>query len=168
MASVEMRPGGDAESRSDGNNNRVSSDVHGYLGIEKKMKVHLPQASRKHNEVPDNIKCGVCHKIIKFKRNLAKHMSDSHESTGKLSCEYCDKNFSSRFNLDRHLKSKNCLWNLSHECKNCKARFVSLEKLEVHKTKNCPKKYFCSVCFEFFSSKVKFLTHRNIHVNDVV
>ena len=142
MASVEMRPGGDAESRSDGNNNRVSSDVHGYLGIEKKMKVHLPQASRKHNEVPDNIKCGVCHKIIKFKRNLAKHMSDSHESTGKLSCEYCDKNFPSRFNLDRHLKSKNCILNQSHQCKNCKARFVSQVKLEIHKLKNCPKKYF--------------------------
>ena len=157
---------GDTDSRCDGNNNTVSSDVHGYLGKEKKMKVHLPQGARKYSCPPDNIKCGLCHKIIKFKRNLAKHMSDFHETTEKLCCDHCDKNFSSRFNLDRHLKSKNCLMNSTYECKNCKARFVSVEKLEVHKVKNCPKKYFCFTCLEYFKSKAKFVAHSSVHVND--
>ena len=88
-------------------------------------------------------------------------MSDFHgvQSTSKLSCEHCSIDFLNKFNLDRHLKSKNCILNLSHQCKNCKARFVSQVKLEIHELKNCPKKYFCSSCLSFFKTKSKYQSH---------
>ena len=73
----------------------------------KKLKViNVPE------EKPDNIKCGDCSKVIKFKRNLARHMSLAHganqnvtdESASKeqlnaerFPCEFCDTVVSSQY-----------------------------------------------------------------------
>eukprot|EP00092_Neocalanus_flemingeri_P004011 GFUD01004317.1.p1 GENE.GFUD01004317.1~~GFUD01004317.1.p1 ORF type:complete len:280 (+),score=52.03 GFUD01004317.1:44-883(+) len=121
----------------------------------KKMKV------LKVVEVPDNIKCDACDKLIKFKRNLARHMLLAHqkEVSEKLECEFCNLVFFSRFNLNRHLNSKNCLNNLTAECKECKMRFESEDKLKSHQAKNCSKKYFCSECLTFFKTKKFYQNH---------
>ena len=49
------------------NTERVSSDVHGYLKSSKTVKVLLPQSKREKLEVPDNVECRMCHKIIKVR-----------------------------------------------------------------------------------------------------
>ena len=46
---------------------RVSSDVHGYLKSAKTVKVLLPHSKREKLEVPDNVDCRMCHKIIKVR-----------------------------------------------------------------------------------------------------
>ena len=49
-------------------NKRVSSDVHGYLkSAAKTVKVLLPHSKREKLEVPDNVECRMCHKIIKVR-----------------------------------------------------------------------------------------------------
>ena len=139
----------------------------------KKLKVmNVPE------EQPDNIKCTDCGKVIKFKRNLARHMSLAHganqnvidESASKeqvnaerFSCEFCDTVVSSQYHLDRHLKSRNCSKNLLHKCKYCKEKFMSEEKLVTHETKNCVKKYMCTHCFTYFKVKKEYLAHLRSH-----
>ena len=105
--------------------------------------------------------------FFQYKRNLAKHLSDFHASQKKneLFCEHCGMHFLSKFNLERHLKSKNCSLNLTHQCNKCKARFMSQAKLINHELKNCPKKYFCSICFAFFGSKAEYKSHISNHSN---
>ena len=88
------------------------------------------------------------------------HGNNSPES---LQCGACSVEFGSKYHLERHLASKNCLSNLSHECKDCKANFVSQDKLKVHRVKNCLKKYFCSICFTFFKSKKLYENHLISH-----
>ena len=46
---------------------RISSDVHGYLKVVKTAKVLLPKPQMGTTEVPDNIECRICHKIIKLR-----------------------------------------------------------------------------------------------------
>jgi len=125
----------------------------------KKIKVLFPDKRR--NLVPDNIVCELCQKIIKYKKNLPKHMSDFHQNSfsDKLSCDICNIQYTSNYNLKRHINSRNCLRNLSHQCKKCKTRFVSPAKLKEHVEKNCPKKYFCSICICFFKYKYKYQEH---------
>ena len=92
-------------------------------------------------------------------------MSDFHQNSNmeKLGCDVCHVEFSTKYHLERHLVSKNCQKNLTHECKNCKAGFVSLEKLKIHTWKNCPKKHFCHICFIFFKSKTVYEKHLLSH-----
>ena len=55
------------------------------------------------------------------------HQNLDHEKYG---CDLCDVVFSSRYHLDRHLESKNCLKNLSEDCKNCKKKICVCCKIE--------------------------------------
>ena len=150
-----------------GNN---KAPAHGNAGVVKKAKVHIPikmAGNTRGTLQPDNVSCEVCFKIIKFRKNLPKHMSDAHgdEEKEKYSC--CNISFTSKYNLARHTASKNCLLNLKHDCKKCKARFVSIEKLQIHIKKNCPKKYFCTICFQFFNKTANFESHKNNHDNEL-
>ena len=88
-------------------------------------------------------------------------MTDFHPNGDKkvLTCDTCLVDFTSRYNYDRHVKSKNCFANLNHECKSCKAGFVTPLKLKTHILKNCPKKYFCQECFTFFKIKTLYENH---------
>ena len=88
------------------------------------------------------------------------HQNLDHEKYG---CDLCDVEFSSNYHLDRHLDSKNCLKNLTEECKKCKKRFVSVAKLKMHFEKNCPKKYFCEICLRFYKNKKDFKMHIDSH-----
>ena len=92
-------------------------------------------------------------------------MSDFHQNpiSDKLSCDICNIQYTSNYNLERHINSKNCLRNLSQQCKKCKARFVSPVKLKEHVEKNCPKKYFCSICICFFKYKHIYQKHFESH-----
>jgi len=128
----------------------------------KTVKVIMPSSSK---SVPDNIKCDHCSKIIKFKKNLSRHMAVFHQNLDheKYGCDLCEVEFSSKYHLDRHLESKNCLKNLTQECKKCKKRFVSVEKLKIHLDKNCQKKHFCDICFKFYKNKREFKMHVDSH-----
>ena len=96
-----------------------------------------------------------------YKKNIIRHMSEFHnmEQYQKYRCEDCDLDFGDQYHLNRHLNSKNCLKKSVEECKDCKKRFVSPDKLKVHQVKNCLKKYFCDVCLSFFKTKKIYLNH---------
>ena len=98
---------------------------------------------------------------FQFKKNLPRHMNLAHQNKVPkyFVCEVCTLEFSTPYHLDRHQSSKNCLKNLSYQCKECKKRFVAEEKLKIHKRKNCTKKYFCSECFKFFQSNNSYQNH---------
>ena len=136
----------------------------------KKLKViNLP------DDEPDNIKCSDCGKVIKFKRNLVRHMSRAHgivqnqvescslENVDHFQCEFCNTIVHSQYHLDRHLKSRNCAKNLIHTCKKCKSKFMSEEKLITHETKNCSKKFMCTFCFAYFQAKKDYTAHLSSH-----
>ena len=142
------------------------------VGLKKMKVINLPE------EQPDNIECSLCHNIIKFKRNVARHMilahgsgqnvlnNANHSNADKLYCEFCEKVCDSQYHLDRHLKSKNCSKNLLFECKKCKAKFTSEKKLSTHEIKNCLRKYMCTFCFAYFQVKKEFLSHMSSHSNN--
>ena len=130
----------------------------------KRVKVLQPR-TKGPKQLPDNIKCDICGKIISFKRNIARHMLTFHNMTEEESfnCAMCNSSYNSQYHLERQIESKNCLRNLKFECKNCKKMFMSADKLSVHSVKNCDKKYMCSSCFCFFKSKRDYNNHISSH-----
>ena len=149
------------------NENRVSEKTDSRR-IRKRMRVlNLPREQAE----PDNVKCSMCDIIIKFKKNLSRHMTLVHgladdqniENVEQASFECCENVFSSQYHLDRHTKSKKCVKNQRFECKKCLLKFTTESKLSIHMKKNCLKKYMCMSCFTFFKSKNKFQLHLDTH-----
>ena len=115
---------------------------------------------------PDNVKCNYCGVIIKFKKNLRRHILSAHSLGNEdgFNCLECNSSFGSQYHFDRHISSSNCLKNLNYDCKKCKKKFTSAEKLAVHLLKNCPKKFMCTYCLTFFRAKKDYLSHVSSHM----
>ena len=129
---------------------------------QKRVKVLAPKVKRQ----AENVKCDICGKLISFKRNMPRHMAIYHNkesSCQSYECIQCQTDFSSQYHLDRHVASKNCVRNLNFECRKCKQKFVSSDKMAVHMKKNCPKKFMCASCFSFFKSKKEYEGHLSLH-----
>ena len=151
---------------SSNNLNQGSADDVVKSNVKKVRVLNLP----KDKPDPDFIKCSMCDIVIKFKKNMLRHLSLVHGVHGdkevvndSSSYECCENSFSSQYHLDRHTKSKNCSKNLIFECRKCLCKFVTQEKLSIHTTKNCSKKYMCTLCFKFFKSKREFEVHMSSH-----
>ena len=113
----------------------------------------------------DNVKCRICGAVIRFKKNMARHILAAHKfgSDDCFNCFVCNLGFGSQYHLSRHVESSNCFKNLQYECKKCKKKFTTPEKLDVHTKKNCSKKYMCVHCLAFFKLKKDFLNHQASH-----
>ena len=90
---------------------------------------------RKHNgkDIP-NISCNICEKLFTDKSNLRRHIKTIHTEDIKYECSICQKKFNKKCNLDRHIND------IHHE----------------------EKKYNCPVCPEKFSRRGNLKRHMEL------
>ena len=107
--------------------------------------------------------CEKCPSKFPSNQALSRHKREQHLKT-KLDypCNVCHRKFKRFEHLKRHSqKTKSCesYVNSNVECKNCKRKFLSADKLASHIRRHCEKKYFCVSCFQFFGKKSLFTSH---------
>ena len=98
-------------------------------------------------------KCDICNKLFSNKSNLRKHIKSVHEKI-KFKCEICDKEFSQEDNLQRHKKAVHSK-NIEFNCIVCERKFSRKDNLLAHKIVCCK----CEHCHEQFSSPSELLNH---------
>ena len=106
--------------------------------------------------------CDYCSKTFSVKQSMLRHVRECHlNNLVKFIFKSCNIDFRRLENLNRHIMSNNCFLpdELTFECKKCKKLFNTQDKLENHELHNCPKKYFCNLCLQFFKKKNDFLSH---------
>ena len=75
------------------------------------------------------IKCNHCDKSFDLKRNLKKHLRDTH--TREIECKTCDKCFSENCELEVHIKTQHTD-NTKYGCDICDKKFVLKWRLSKH------------------------------------
>ena len=106
-----------------------------------------------HPTVKETLNCQYCNKDFKnakfLKTHEDKHRSGFVEEEDHL-CPNCGKSFSSKMNLDRHIKSKHNKVK-DHECPDCGKRFVDSTRLKEHRWIHTDHKPFaCTQCDKSF------------------
>lgn len=82
---------------------------------------------------PDTYKCDICGRCNSSSRNLAKHIHERHTKEGKerpFQCEICQKNFTNKFTLRRHLELHESA--RDHKCSECGKGFATEQRRKVH------------------------------------
>ncbi|XP_076839537.1 uncharacterized protein LOC143484609 [Brachyhypopomus gauderio] len=80
-------------------------------------------------------------------------------------CTHCGRNFTTDFNLHRHLKLH--AGEKPYQCSRCGKRFAQLFNLNAHQRVHTGEKpHQCSVCKKQFSQASKLKTHRRIHTGE--
>ena len=97
--------------------------------------------------------CDICNKLFSNKSNLRKHIKSVHEKM-KFKSEICDKEFSQEDNLQRHKKAVHSK-SIEFKCTVCERKFSRKENLQAHKTVCCK----CKHCHEQFSLPPELLNH---------
>ena len=95
-------------------------------------------------------KCDICNKLFSNKSSLTKHIKSVHEKI-KFKCEICDKEFSQEDNLQRHKKAVHSK-NIEFKCVVCERKFSRKDNLLAHKNVCCK----CKHCHEQFFSPSEF------------
>ena len=98
-------------------------------------------------------KCDICNKLFSNKSNLRKHIKSVHEKI-KFKCEICDKELSRKDELQRHKLSVHSK-NIEFKCIVCERKFSRKDNLLAHKNVCCK----CKHCHEQFSSPSELLNH---------
>ena len=96
-------------------------------------------------------KCDICNKLFSNKSNLRKHIKSVHEKM-KFKCEICDKKLSRKDELQRHKLSVHSK-NIEFKCIVCERKFSRKDNLLAHKNVCCK----CKHCHEQFLSPSEFL-----------
>ena len=98
-------------------------------------------------------KCDICNKLFSNKSNLRKHIKSVHEKM-KFKCEICTTNFTRKDNLLSHKRNIHSK-SIEFECTACEKKFNRKGNLQAHKTVCCK----CKYCHEQFSSPLELLNH---------
>ena len=98
-------------------------------------------------------KCDICNKLFSNKSSLTRHIKSVHEKI-KFKCEICDKELSRKDDLQRHKLSVHSK-SIELECVVCERKFSRKDHLLAHKNVCCK----CKHCHEQFSSPSELLNH---------
>lgn len=113
-----------------------------------------------HSDV-GSFKCPVCSIYYKTPGLLKRHTSVHHLIQ---ICKYCDKTFSNKLSLERHINNHHKLTPLEFQCVKCNAYFDTMDKMEdhlvVHYT-NPSSTFNCNNCDRSFTTYAA----RNKHID---
>lgn len=125
-----------------------------YHRTDSGLNLFSERGFKKLKESHVNIKylCTQCDKSFSYKKTLQKHID-------RDSCSFCEKHFRDKRWLKTH---ENRHQKLTYVCTKCKRLYETKEELDYHK-KHHGKSFDCSACGRQFSS----YGNLNIHINSV-
>ncbi|XP_058835996.1 zinc finger protein 319-like [Topomyia yanbarensis] len=108
------------------------------------------------------VKCHICHKMLRSK--LKTHIEYIH-SEGVPRCNICNKEYSNKYKLMRHLKCHTDPREpgASVRCERCNESFESVSKLKYHKAKHQTKIFQCDKCSKMFYRNEALVQHQKTH-----
>lgn len=167
---------------------------HGYgdlYHIRLHIQNHIAADVRNSQDPSRVLDCSICGKHFNYPRSVVRHILSVHEKVKDFECEYCDKRFSDKGDLNKHMKRFHEDRNFGKFCKYCKVtvedmkdhfeqlhadlqficdvchiRFKTASSLSYHKQKHETKvkpKFKCSTCDKSFSFKSLLTKHEAIH-----
>ncbi|XP_055608744.1 zinc finger protein 761-like [Uranotaenia lowii] len=106
--------------------------------------------------------CDECGAIFKTKTYLKLHVTNKHSRDFRFSCEFCQKAFSTRTNLDRHRRVHT--GERPYPCDLCEARFKTHDGYRKHMRRHTGERPFqCELCPKTFLCQSSFKNHRLVH-----
>lgn len=107
--------------------------------------------------------CAKCEKSFSYKCNLERHM-DLHDATKRFSCTYCDKKFKRNYMLQAHVRSHKGI--RPYSCEKCQLEFTTKGSLIQHNEVHSKKTFKCSICGQLFRRKFNMIQHERSHRNE--
>ena len=106
--------------------------------------------------------CEFCQKCFSQRYELTRHIR-THTKEKPYQCEYCQKCFSRRSNLTRHIRTHTK--EKPYQCENCQKWFSQRSVLTKHiiRTHTKEKPYQCELCQKCFSLQTQLNYHTKIH-----
>ena len=93
-----------------------------------------------------------------------KHTNSNDSNGGKIACEQCEKYFSSKWHLKRHINLKHSAVE-RFDCMQCSHKFISKSLLKIHTDDHGEARFVCNQCGTNFSQKCHFEKHlENKHI----
>lgn len=112
--------------------------------------------------------CDICHKELKYKTTLRKHILQMHTTeTKEVLCDICGWSFKQRSNLEAHIRTVH-LKQRPFSCSICGKTYTAKKHVKNHmKTAHSgnPKPYRCDLCSKQFACPKYFKLHRLTHDN---
>ena len=90
-----------------------------------------------------------------------------HQTTEKFECDICQKQFTFKYDLNRHKKAHNEM-PLNLPCESCEKTFKSRQSLKLHERKHDPsyvevRNEECEICHKKFRTPRELTSHSIIH-----
>eukprot|EP01083_Nonionella_stella_P267287 903064_1 len=106
--------------------------------------------------------CDVCHKVLKSRSALKKHMI-THSDNRPFTCDKCPKAFKRKFGLNQHLRIHT--GERPYRCDTCKRSFTQSKSLNqhLHTFHSEGRPYSCNVCPKTFKTNDNLNKHLRIH-----
>lgn len=119
----------------------------------------LPKVERENRE---NVSCPVCKQTF-LRTSLASHLQ-THSGKKPYSCDICNKNFTTKWNLNAHRWIHMSRKLKPHKCKLCNAAFVHLTDLQAHERSHSKTRPFsCNHCGKQFIHQYNCIRHVREH-----
>lgn len=120
-----------------------------------KFKAKRKRVQQRHNG-QQWFKCDYCERSFSRRINLQSHIF-THTGERPFQCDHCDKKYTSYNNLKQHMKLHGKA--KCYECKKCNQSFQSLSALGKHENTHNYIHYHCNICMKAFPTKVLFHSH---------
>ncbi|KAJ8928662.1 hypothetical protein NQ314_018756 [Rhamnusium bicolor] len=123
------------------------------------IKFETRSEYRKHRYQVHDEKYQICFMCGKTVMNLNQHVKSVHGNPDEVKCSQCDKTFSCKKHLNRHMLVHSN--DFKHKCIHCGKGFKTPFSLRVHKrSHDVVKPFECGVCLKTFTTK----QWRNNHI----
>ncbi|ESP02718.1 hypothetical protein LOTGIDRAFT_224662 [Lottia gigantea] len=130
-------------------------DISNRRRLLRHLQAHNPNSDKKK-------KCSVCAEVFSNALNLKLHKKTHHPGSKPHKCEYCNKPYKKRCDLEIHVRTHT--GERPYTCEVCGKAFRDVGTLRMHvRTHNPHKPFVCDTCGAAFISSFYLKTHEKIH-----
>ena len=130
---------------------------------ENDKKVEVLKRKNINRNIKGGVSCmGHCDKTFSTKSNMERHL----DAKNLIKCDHCEKCLMGARNYKNHLKRKHEEFLKKLRCETCDEKFVSEKSLNNHMKKHDPTigegKFQCDVCMIYMPQKHCIKRHKNL------
>ncbi|VDI61141.1 Hypothetical predicted protein [Mytilus galloprovincialis] len=150
-------------------NNNKSVDQQPAISTNDQSNIHVDVliSTGEHSNIEPSpsteakeVHCDVCNKKFSTKANLKRHIRRHNGSM--LECSECSKQFDTKYHLENHRKLSHTAFN--YKCSKCPKTFKSRVGLKNHENQHINRfKYLCPQCGKGFNYTADIEGHKSMH-----